>query len=249
MKMLFGKIKNKIQLSKIKRYKNIHYGEKCFVIGNGPSLKMEDLQKIQKAGFKTFACNRIYLAFKNTSWRPDYFCMSDQKLLKDMKNEYIDIPLNKQFYPNSKSPKCLKGNLYNTFFYDDWATIGRFSKDASEGIIESGSVTIEMIQLAYYMGFFEIYLVGVDFSYAVTEKMNNSTYVYQGENNYFIKDYLKKGEIADVPNIEPQLRGYEAARKEIEAAGRIIKNATRGGKLEVFERVDLDELFRKWENR
>ena len=104
-----------------------------------------------------------------------------------------------------------------------------------------------MIQFAYYMGFSEIYLIGVDFSYAVTQKLDSKTYSYQGENNYFIPGYLKPGEVADMPNINANLLGFKAARDTIETNGRGIYNATRGGKLEVFERVDLDELLKKWE--
>ena len=95
------------------------------------------------------------------------------------------------------------------------------------------------------MGFKEIYLIGVDFSYNISNKKNDSTYVYEGEKNYFIPNYLKKGEVADTPNIKANLFGFEAARKAIEYEGRIIKNATRGGNLEVFERVDLDKLLNK----
>ena len=68
-------------------------------------------------------------------------------------------------------------------------------------------------------------------------------------NNYFIKDYLKPGEVANIPNVTANLLAFQAARKEMEASGRIVRNATRGGKLEVFERADLDELFEEWKRR
>ena len=104
-----------------------------------------------------------------------------------------------------------------------------------------------MLQFAYFMGFSEIYLIGVDFSYAITNKIDDRTYKYEGESNYFVKDYLKPGEVADMPNIKANLLGFHAAREAIEAQGRVVANATRGGKLEVFDRINLDELLMKWE--
>ena len=50
-----------------------------------------------------------------------------------------------------------------------------------------------------------------------------------------------------MPNINANLLAFQAARDAIEGQGRVIKNATRGGKLEIFMRVDLDEIMQKWE--
>ncbi|MGM9536197.1 MAG: 6-hydroxymethylpterin diphosphokinase MptE-like protein [Intestinibacter sp.] len=226
----------------IKKFHNIHKGQKCFVIGNGPSLKVEDLEKIQSQGYKTFACNRVYLAFSQTNWRPDYYFMSDEKLIEQYDGEIGDISLNNRFFPLKYKETIKKGNFYNAIQFN-YENEGRFSKDAFEGVCPAGTVTSEMIQFAFYMGFTEIYLIGVDFSYNINQKNENNTYTYQGENNYFIPNYLKKGEVAYTPNVRANLLGFEAARKAIEEEGRIIKNATRGGKLEVFERIDLDELL------
>ena len=66
----------------IRPLKNIHAGQACVVIGNGPSLKVVDLTKLHELGIPTFACNRIHLIFPQTPWRPDYYFMSDEKLVK-----------------------------------------------------------------------------------------------------------------------------------------------------------------------
>lgn len=57
---------------------------------------------------------------------------------------------------------------------------------------------------------------------------------------------MKPGEVADMPNVKANLLAFNAAREEVEKHGRVIMNATRGGKLEVFDRVNLDELYEKW---
>ena len=41
----------------LKTLKGIHIGKRCFIIGNGPSLRVEDLEKIKDE--YTFAANRM----------------------------------------------------------------------------------------------------------------------------------------------------------------------------------------------
>lgn len=230
----------------IRPFRDRHKGRCCVVVGNGPSLKAEDLTRLHQLGIPTFACNRIHLIFPQTPWRPDYYFMSDEKLLAQYNDDVPDVPAERRFFPKTARDRIRNGNFYNTFLFD-WEREGKFSLDAAKGVYPAASVTTEMIQFAYYMGFSEIYLIGVDFSYAVTQKVDNRSYTYQGENNYFIPGYLKPGEVADMPNVNVNLLGFHAARQAIEGQGRKIFNATRGGKLEVFERKNLDELFAQWE--
>lgn len=232
----------------IRPLKDIHRGQACVVIGNGPSLRVEDLTKLYELEIPTFACNRIHLIFPQTPWRPTYYFMSDEKLVKQYTDDVPDVSAAHRFFPAKYRETIRNGRFYNVIHFD-YEHEGRFSLDATKGIYPAASVTTEMIQFAYYMGFSEIYLIGVDFSYAVTQKVDGKTYSYQGENNYFIPGYLKPGEVADIPNVNANLLGFNAAKLAIEGQGRVIRNATRGGKLEVFERVDLDQLFAKWEEQ
>lgn len=230
----------------LRPFKNRHKGRACVVIGNGPSLRVEDLTRLHQLGIPTFACNRIHLIFPQTPWRPDYYFMSDEKLVSQYTDDVPDVPPERRFFPK-KYRDCIKnGNFYNTLMFR-YEEEGRFSLDAGKGVYAGCSVTTEMIQFAYFMGFQEIYLIGVDFSYQVSKKLDDTTYSYQGENNYFIPGYLKPGEVADMPNVNANLLAFQAAKDAIEGQGRIIKNATRGGKLEVFTRTELDGLFARWE--
>ena len=242
--------KDRLQMErKLRKYKDIHKGESCVVIGNGPSLRIEDLTKLHELGVPTFGCNRVSLAFTKTPWRPDYYFMSDEKLALDYTDEVDGVPVDHRFFPKAFRDKGIKNGVFygpSREFYD-FEKEGKFSKDVSKGVCGGGTVTFEMLQFAYYMGFAEIYLIGVDFSYAVNNPLNNKTYAYEGENNYFIEGYLKQGEIATMPNVTANLLAYHVAKEAIAGDGRIIQNATRGGKLEVFDRVDLDELFARWE--
>lgn len=58
---------------RLRQYKDKHKNDICFILGNGPSLQVDDLERLQRAGIVTFATNRIYNIFPNTSWRPTYY--------------------------------------------------------------------------------------------------------------------------------------------------------------------------------
>ena len=242
--------KNELQIRiRLRRFKNYGKNRVCVIVGNGPSLRIEDLTKLHELNIDTFACNRIHKVFDQTTWRPSFYFMSDNKLVESdhgaPEEGFDNIPC---FYPDRH-----KDNINNkkSYYYlelpFDYTKEGKFSLDASKGVYPAGSVTTEMIQFAYYMGYSEVYLIGVDFNYNITNAGSDNTYSYQGEKNYFIKGYLKPGEVADIPNLAANLMSFSAAREAFEEHGRGIFNATRGGKLEVFERADLDRKFIEWE--
>lgn len=230
----------------IRRFKGTAKRKACVVIGNGPSLRVEDLTRLRELKIPTFACNRVYLAFSQTPWRPDYYFLSDAKLLDDFQKSAGEGKNFPCFYPRRLEKEIPEGHFYLEQPFD-YQKEGRFSLDAAKGIFPGGSVTTEMLQFAYYMGYKEVYLIGVDFNYEVKTPKADGTYAYQGENNYFIKGYLKPGEIAAMPNVAANLLAFDAARRVAGENGCVIRNATRGGKLEVFERADLDALFARWE--
>jgi len=95
------------------------------------------------------------------------------------------------------------------------------------------------------MGIREIYLIGVDMDYKVPKghESGSGTYIANTNANHFHPDYLKPGDIARNPNEQLQLLAYEVAKKKTGKLGCRVYNATRGGKLEVFPRVDFDSLF------
>ena len=64
----------------LKQFQNIHIGERCFIVGNGPSLRCEDLDMLKQE--ITFGSNYIYKIFNKTDWRPTYYFNSDNMVLK-----------------------------------------------------------------------------------------------------------------------------------------------------------------------
>lgn len=246
LKNLPYNIKKSRDTHSLKKYKNIHKGEVCFVVGNGPSMTVEDLDKIHELGVTTFACNKIFLVFDETEWRPTYFSVSDTKIISEIEFDKIQIPLKNMFFRREFKPELNNGNYYEVLDHK-WLTSDKFSTDAFKGIYSRETIIIELLQLAYYMGFSKVYIIGVDFSYNMQSVDTNNLTFVSGGNNYFIKGYEKPGEVLNLGNEQSNILGFMATRKAFEDNGREIYNATRGGKLEVFERKNLDDVFQEIE--
>ena len=226
------------------KYKGVHKGKRCFIIGNGPSLRMDDLDKLHENGEICFGVNKIYKAFKYTKWRPTYHCISDNDVMK-MYDDNVD-----------KESICV---IYADTYH--WSNFERFNNvdyvhmvgeeydrnspgfsfDITNCVYNGCTVTYDMcLQIAVYMGFKEIYLLGTDCS---------SPNGVAADDSHFVPDYCSEEEkemLADFDfdaNWERIMRAYRKAECVSRVNGFRIYNATRGGALEEFERVDFDELF------
>lgn len=127
--------------------------------------------------------------------------------------------------------------LYTTY------TEPTFATDASRRLWEGATVTYTALQLAYHMGFSTVVLIGVDHSFASKGKPNE-TVVSQGDDpNHFNPGYFGKGFRWQLPDLETSEIAYRMARKVYEADGRTVLDATVGGKLQVFPKVNFDDYF------
>ncbi|HJD45240.1 MAG TPA: hypothetical protein H9909_00215, partial [Candidatus Mediterraneibacter norfolkensis] len=89
--------------------KNKHKGERCFVIGNGPSLTAEDLELLK--GEITFAANRIYMLFDRTDWRPTYYFCADYVLYGTDHRKISEVDAKLRFVPLERA--FVSGKVYN----------------------------------------------------------------------------------------------------------------------------------------
>jgi hypothetical protein len=225
---------------KLAAFHGKHKNQSCFIIGNGPSLRMEDLEMLHKSGVNCIAANKIYLCFDKVSWRPDYFIAIDRRFIGQYGKEIASLPLEHRFVATRDERSFWDSEFCNGVLgidiidelYTD--TMPSFSDDICKGIFEGCTVTYAAMQLASYMGYTNIYLLGVDFDY--------SKDMLSGQ-NYFTSNYMRPGEVFNNANLSRCLFAYQKAEKYSREQGFRIYNATRGGKLEVFERVDFDSLF------
>lgn len=231
----------------------IHNNKRCFIIGNGPSLTPDDLDKIKNE--ISFASNRIYHIFQFTEWRPNYYLSMDFNVIALEIENIKNIGNYPKFinYRAAKYGRKSDSNLWYIFMKGKFninpfaSFANELSNDASKYLTKSGTVTATAIELAIYMGFKEIYLLGVDNNYAI--KVDKKGRIYNDptvKSSYFkgMKDSSGKlGDGFSVQSVETANNSYEMCKKFAEEKGVRIYNATRGGKLEVFERIDFDSIF------
>lgn len=233
---------------KLRKIKNIHDGKRCFIIANGPSLMVDDLELLYNQGEITFAMNRIYKLFNETSWRPTYYVCEDINIFHESLDEINAIIAEKKFVPiNHKWYHNI--NVDGALYF--WANYDRakdfpdsFSTDIAKQMDSLGTVTFTCINIAAYMGFKEIYLLGVDHNYRITINEEGETVVDNTTKDYFCENYDTDIKDIVVHDMGQNTRAYRKAKKYCDEQGIHIYNATRGGKLEVFPRVDFDSLFR-----
>lgn len=213
-------------------YKDKHKGQKCFIVATGPSLKSSDLDLIDKSGVVSFSVNSIFKIFEKTQWRPVYYVVDDYKAIEKYEDVIKTVAKDTVFVGDTHSEKKVYGaNIYWHHIHHECYTdrLPKFSEDFAQKSYIGYTVVYSCIQLAVYMGFREIYLLGTD-----------CNYVKGSKNNYFWASDEK-----DMINheIDKIIMGYQSAKRYADAHGIKIWNATRGGNLEVFDRVRLEDVF------
>jgi hypothetical protein len=223
---------------KLAALKDSHKGERCFVVGNGPSLKITDLGKLSNDF--TIGMNRIFLAADELSFCPDILVCVNDLVVEQSVSEFENLQIPKFF--SWRAHKWLTMDPYTHFLYTTY-TSPRFAVDVSGRVWEGATVTNVCLQLAYHMGFEEVILIGVDHSFA-TKGTPNTTVESKGDDpNHFSAAYFGKGFRWQLPDLETSEIAYRMAREAYEADDRRILDATIGGKLDIFEKIDYNSLF------
>lgn len=239
-----------IASKRIKKLKGSHNGNVCFVIGNGPSLKPEDLSKLTDLNIPTFAANRVYKIFEKTYWRPTYFFCEDPIIIRDIEKKINEIDCRYKFIPIQL--KWYDGiNIDHAFYFnqihhrDDSIDYGFFD-ELENKVAWNGTVTITAIQFAAYMGYTDIYMIGVDHSYAKVIDSKGNVIEDKTIKDYFDDSYDEGIEKVIDHHLDETTESFYRTNKHFTSKGIHIYNATRGGKLEIFPRVNLDSFFEEY---
>lgn len=212
--------------------------ERCFIIGNGPSLKSTDLTLLKNE--YTIGLNRIYLNFDKMNFQPTFYCAVNPNVIRQFGHEIDQLHSIK--FLRHETRRYIT-NHWNCFFMESYG-VHDFNRDISDfKWCEGWTVTYCAMQVAYYLGFNDVYLVGVDHRF-VNVGTPNKLNVAQGDDpNHFHPSYFGKGIKWDYPDLERSETSYKVARKQYDENGRSLFDATIGGNLNVFPKVDYMDLF------
>ena len=245
---------------KLAALKDKHKGQRCFILGNGPSLKHQNIALLRKEF--VFVTNWFVLHDEFLNLQNCFYCTSDAHLwnygeyfhpeLLDRLSKHKNIIC--FFEPSALSPFRRQSKLQEDVVLfvrlnsskKVWE--GHFSSDVLSGTGWGRTVIIDFcLPIAYHLGFSTVYLMGCDCDYKLDEARDFS--------KSFFHDISKipESDLAHVSKqwngldardqLEKWQRGYLTVKTYFEGSGRKIFNAGHGGKLEVFERVNYEELF------
>lgn len=225
-----------------KVWKNSHMGETCFVVATGPSLTFGDLDVLADSGVFCFGMNSCVLALDKTKWVPDILGIEDEFVYKKIEPALIEASKDKlkgkiwvsdlmaSIFKSAKDFYIYPHHYLDHKYNPKKILELKFSDDLYVNVFDGYSVALSVMQLAVYMGFKRICLIGSDCNYNQTKK----NFIEHGANKKF-----EENDIAGVRIIAAHERFKEFA----ELHGVEVLNCTRGGMLEVYPRKSLEEVL------
>lgn len=230
-----GKLKN---LSiKVNHLKNRHLGERCVLVCNGPSLNKMDLSFLKDE--TVIGLNKIYLGLLKFKFYPQYYVAVNQKVL-EQSGKQIKKMTSRKFLSN-RCPGLFQEDCL-THILETQNFSKRFSFDIAEGLHEGWTVTYAALQIAFFLGFTDVIIIGMDHRFDYTGSPNQETIMSQDDNNHFHKDYFK-GMKWDNPDLLRSEESYRIAKNIYEKHDRKIIDATLGGACRIFKKVNYKEIF------
>lgn len=240
-------------MNPIKHLKDSGKGKRVFLVGNGPSIADMDLDLLKDED--TIAMNRIDLIYPKTEWRPTYyiFC-SDNCRNNKWGNEWSKsvVKAAKQDGTTPLIWNRYRGEIEkrggklpkNTIFLSSMSEnkVGSpqaFSTDAEKRLDKSGTTMNVALQLAYYMGYSEVYIVGCDSNWKTATNTKKG-----GDPNHFDKGY--HAHIGNGRNEFNRMNGtHVRANKAFESAGKKIFNVGYNSAINAYPKGEFDEVIRR----
>lgn len=238
---------------RLARLKDTHTGERCFLIGNGPSLTGEDLNLLKDE--YTFGTNMVYKIFDQTEWRPSFHCVSDTIYASKLGTELSEMVKAPLFTTERTYRRMRKKPIDTTYVHTIQTELYKVRGNIQAYCMIKATVLSLAAEMAFHMGFSEIYLLGVDCTNP------------HDKGGHFTDNYATK-EVAetDINRIKTRMNAKTLTTKQIgehiidrsmevyslldqyaSKHGIRIYNATRGGNLEIFPRVKLEDVLSKKE--
>ncbi len=217
----------------INEFRNRHREKKLFLACTGPSLNDVPLHMLENKWVMTL--NRGYLL---EGLNPDYLVTADKRIEANEKFVSEILKLNVTVFSN----KIIGDNIVNYNFGSKG-----FSTNASRGVKLGHSVTVVALQLAYYMGFDPVIIVGMNhnISYKGTLRTGMEYQNIEGDKNHFRSDYYEKDYKYRYQNLDAVANSYSQAREVFENNGRKLYNASSKTSLpdSIITRINLKDVL------
>lgn len=244
---------------RLRRLKNACKGKRCFILGNGRSLKDQNLSLLREE--YVFGVNWFVLhpEFRNLE-RFFYFCgdprfwrnglipeLSD-RLLKHEPAKCFFSAGSERMLRLTADKRLLKNACFLRLDQERKVWDGYFSSNIPAQVHWGLTTIIDLcLPVAFYMGFDPVYLMGCDCDYNLEQKPDfSASYFYdiaelpRLDHQYLIAQTVEPDQFNRTGRLTAS---YEVVRGYFERNNRRIYNAGAGGKLEAFPRVAYESLF------
>lgn len=225
--------------NRLEKFRNRHLGERAVLLCNGPSLNKVDFRKLR--GERIIGLNKIYLAFDELRIYPCYY-IAINKYVLDQSASMIKALKCVNFIPPLEGLMSgLTESIYTHWIKADLNPFG-FSEDICNGVHQGFTVTHVALQIAYFMGFQTVVIVGMDHQYQFDGRPNEVSIMNGPDPNHFCDNYFMNT-AWNHPDLSAAESAYRLARDHYEADGRLILDCTIGGACDVFQKSSVEEFF------
>lgn len=223
--------------NRLGRFYNSHLGETAILLANGPSLNEMNLDFLKK--YTVIGVNKIYLGFKKFNFYPKYYVAINDLVIKQSIEQIRSLSCVK--FISKRNRSILPENAL-TYHIDTDNPKVSFFKDISYGVNEGFTVTYACLQIAYFMGFKRVIIVGMDHSFAYIGNPNEIKLLEGNDENHFSSEYFGN-QLWQNPDLRKSEEFYKIADQIFTSNGREIIDATLKGNCCVFQKRDYKELF------
>lgn len=220
-------------------FRNAHLGERCFLLGNGPSLARMNLAPLQNE--ITIGLNRIYLLFKQMGFETTYHVSINDLVIRQSVSEISNILASK--FLNWRLRSLFGEHPNICYLHETYKP--HFSTDITKSIWGGATVTYVAMQIAYYMGFEQVILIGVDHSFKTKGTPHTIVVSQEKDIDHFHPKYFADGIRWELPDLHTSEFAYQMAKEAFVRDGRQIVDATIDGQLWVFPKVNYLEILRE----
>lgn len=218
--------------------KDRHRGERAVLVANGPSLNRMDLSFLKQE--TSFGLNKIFLGFERFRFYPKYYVAVNRLVIEQAADTIKRLNCMKFVSEHSKSLVAADAMTHHiaTRKISD-----RFSTDISQGVHEGWTVTHAALQVAYYLGFEEVAIIGLDHRYDYSGAPNEAKALKGPDPNHFSPEYFAN-HLWNNPDLAQSEESFRHARTAYEKVGRRIVDATLDGACTIFDKVDYRKHFK-----
>lgn len=243
-------------LDRNRRLCGCHQGQRCFILACGPSIKEQDLKPLK--GEICISVSNFFVHPDYNLIRPQYHCLPAwgpevkeeiwDRWVEEMRVRTGNAVIFFAFADRDRNKGCENREVYYLDFSGSLEDMAGHGLDLCRPVPGPATASGIPLEVAVYMGFREIYLLGFDHDWVL--HIGHVTNFYPLEQHVITEGGSHDPGVWDRKDLEPLFgacfglwQQYKAIHAVASSKGISIFNATRGGLLDVFPRVQYESLF------